>query len=255
MTSLDELQTPEHNALIHEFNRLARNKWGWCILGGGYEHLVKKRKGAGRALGKLFSAETLFMRSWPDEYLRGNSRFWAVELKGPATISSEWNGQPRVRLEAYQYCLTRGLWWLTGMDTQYVFLHANAGFCGWVVSIHQLPIEEMVETDSFRTWPVGLQEKTRNMLKRFHSKLPIDERPNPKIGSGDPFVAFDRIELERVGIPLDVWFQNQGIQWFSRKERMSWEGTKEVASWGPTQYAINHGFALNLPLEPPDGGK
>jgi len=253
MTSLDELQTSEHNALIHEFDCLARDKWGWCILGSGYEHLVEKRLGAGRALGEVFSAETLFMRSWPDRYLRGNNRFWAVEFKGPATISSHWNGHPRIRLEAYQYCLLRGLWWLTGMETMYVFLDADTKFHGWVVPIHQLPIEEMVETDRFHTWPIELQEKTRRMFKRFHADLPIDERSNPKIGSGDPFVAFNRINLEQVGVPLDVWFEGQGVQRFSKRERQSWEGKSLLTSWAPTKYAIDHGFALNRPLKPVEG--
>jgi hypothetical protein len=143
------------------------------------------------------------------------------------------------------------------METQYVFLYADTKadtkFCGWVVPVHQLPIEEMVETDRFRTWPVGLQEKTRNLFKRLHSDLPIDKRSDPKIGSGDPFVAFNRVNLKQVGVPLDVWFEGQGIQKFSARERKSWEGKSEIASWGSTKYAIDHGFALNLPLKPVEG--
>jgi len=229
MTSLEELERL-HRRLAHEFNRTARDTWGWCVKGSGFEHLFQKRKGAADIISKTFTPETLFTRSWPDYYLRGNTRFWFIEAKGPAHVSPTFKGRPRVRIEAFQACLLHHIYRLTGMQTLYVFMEIDGS--GIVCPVEHLPIEEICETETFRKiWDHDLREKTRKMFHSLYPDLPSAEVSDPEKGSADPFLAFDKTALRRVGKPVNVWFSEQGVQTFSAKERCAWEGTKSQAKW------------------------
>lgn len=229
MTSLEELERL-HRKLSHEFNRRARDAWGWCVKGSGFEHLFDKRKGAAEIISGTFTPETLFTRSWPDYYLRGNKRFYFIEIKGPAHVSPTFDSRPRVRIEAFQACLLHHIYLLTCMQTLYVFMEIDGS--GIVCPVQSLPIEEMCETETFRKlWSHDLREKTREMFRSLYPDLPTVEVGDPKKGSCDPFMAFDRIALARVGKPLNVWFAEQGVQIFSAKERAAWEGRQTEAKW------------------------
>lgn len=231
MTSIEDLNR-WHGRLAHEFNRKARDQWGWCIKGSGFEHLFNKRKGASKIISGIFTPETLFTRSWPDYYLRGNNCFWFIEIKGPAYVSPTYRTRPRVRIEAFQVCLLHHIYLLTGMKTLYVFMERDGS--GTVCPVDLLPVEEMCETETFRLrWPQDLRDKTRVMFDTLYPSLPrVHVRdPDPKKGSCDPFLAFDKETLQDKGQSLNDWFTEQGVQNFTIKEREAWEGQKYLGPW------------------------
>lgn len=229
MTSLKELEK-WHGPLAHEFNRIARDEWGWCVIGSGFERLFKRRKGAQKILSKNFTPETLFTRSWPDYYLRGNIHFYFIEIKGPAHVSPKYRNQPRVRIEAFQVCLLHNLYCLTGSKTRYVFMAIDG--TGIICPVENLPIEELCETETFREkWPKDLRDKTREMFHNLYPELPSVPVSDPRKGSGDPFLAFNKSSLELVGKPIDIWFSEHGKQKFTPSERVAWEGRKSSGSW------------------------
>lgn len=229
MTSLKELEK-WHGPLAHEFNRIARDEWGWCIKGSGFEHLFKGRKGAKKILAQNFTPETLFTRSWPDYYLRGNVYFYFIEIKGPAHISPKFRNQPRVRIEAFQACLLHHINRLTGMKVFYVFMAMDG--TGIICPVENLPIEELCETETFREkWPKDLREKTRKMFHSLYPRLPNVPVSDPYKGSCDPFLAFNKSSLKSVGKPISIWFSEHGKQIFTSGERIAWEGRTSPGHW------------------------
>jgi hypothetical protein len=230
MTTIEDLDK-WHGRLAHEFNRIAHNEYNWCLTNCGFEKVFKKREGAKKVLGSFFTPETLFTRSWPDYYLRGDSRFWLVEVKGPAYVSPLFGGSRRVRVEAYQALLLHHLYLLTGMETIYVFMNPDKS--GWVCPVQRLPIEEMCETETFRTkWPRDLREKTRQMFHSLHPNLPIQHVSDPEKGKGssDPFLAFDYNDLLSVAKSVRSWFDSQGRQNLTNQDHIAWEG-KDHLQW------------------------
>ncbi len=229
MTSLKELEK-WHGPLAHEFNRIARDEWGWCIIGSGFEKLFKDRPTAAKILAKNFTPETLFTRSWPDYYLRGNEHFYFIEIKGPAHISPKFRNQYRVRIEAFQACLLHHIHRLTGMKVFYVFMDKDG--TGIICPVEKLPIEELCETETFREkWSTALREKTRKMFHNLYPVLPNVPVRDPRIGSCDPFLAFNKSSLELVGKPISTWFLEHGKQIFTSGERAAWEGRTSSSSW------------------------
>lgn len=103
---------------------------------------------------------------------------------------------------------------------------------GTICSVQDLPIEELCETSTFRNeWPESLRKNTRKMFKILYQDLPRSPVSDPSKGSCDPFLAFNKDILEKVGKSIFVWFKEQGKQTFNTKERQAWEGQNVPDHW------------------------
>lgn len=227
MVSLEQLD-PIHRWVAHEFDCLARNRFGWCVKGIGVENLFSKRVGALKIITNYFNPLTLYLRSLPDRCLYGgNGRFWLVEIKAL-------ENRPNVAVEAFQLCLLTNLQHWFNLKTMYVFGRPDKEnrLEAWICPVSDLPVERWLITDRFQnTWSKELQKTLDSNREVYFPNIPISYTESKK-GSGDPYVIFSKNKLLQKSTNLNYWLEEQGKPDLPPKIRKSWEGVKELIPWG-----------------------
>lgn len=226
MVSLEQLD-PHHRWVAHHFDCMARDRFKWCVKGIGVQELFGDRKGALRIIGNYFDSVTLHLRSLPDRCLYGNKgRFWLIEIKA-------FEDRPNVALEAYQLCYLRVHQDQFNAETLYVFGEPDerGDLEARICPVHKLPVERFFETRRFReVWSESLRSSLHDLRKLYYPHIPLTYTDS-EVGSGDPFIIFSKTSLLKVSKPLLDWFEEQGIQTLTPKERIAWEGRDYQGTW------------------------